>query len=167
MKPPHLDLPFFRWTRFVLGLGVAFTLLLAFFYLVKSRDFSSAGSALIAVSATYMAFAALLFSRASALPQGPSKVRSIYAAERIMQAIAFAFAGAIMGLVFFSCGSYFENAANIDSSKPHPWLLIFFVPLVFILWGYGAFLSALKVVSREFFHPLSTRDIARRIRAKR
>lgn len=82
-----------------------------------------------------------------------------------MQAVTFTLVGALLGVIFFACGRYFEEAAHIDSTKPHLWLLVFFLPLIFIMGGYAAFLAALKVVSREFFHPISTRNLARRIKA--
>lgn len=167
MRPSHLEWPLFRWTRFFLGGCAAFTLFVSFIYLVGTRDFSSAGSVLLAVLATYIAFASLLYSRAAALCSGPSKVRAMYSAERTMQAVTFTLVGALLGVVFFACGHYIEAAAHVDSAKPHPWLLIFFFPLMLVMWGYAAFLTALRVVSREFFHPIPVRDIVRRIKAKR
>ncbi|MDB5730182.1 MAG: hypothetical protein JWQ03_77 [Variovorax sp.] len=160
----HLEWPFFRWTRLVLKPGGGFTLLLAFFYIVATRDFRAAASVLVSVSVIYIAVAALFFNRARALPRGPNKVRSLYAAERATQAIAFTLVGALLGVVFFAWGSYFESAAKIDSSMPHPWLLIFFLPLIFVGWGYFTFALALRVISREFLYPLSAREIARRIK---
>lgn len=163
----HLEWPLFRWTSFIIGAGVAFTLLVAFFYLVITRDFYSAGSTIVAVSATYTALAALFFSRGAALPPGPSKVRSLYAAERTTQAITFTLVGVLQGVVIFSCGSYYENSMRLDSSQPQLWLAFFFIPLLFFVLGYRCFFAALKVICREFFHPLHTRDIARRIKSKR
>jgi hypothetical protein len=160
----HLEWPFFRWTRFVLEQGGGFTLLVAFFYIVATRDFRTAASVFVSISATYIAVAALFFNRARALPRGPSKVRSLYAAERATQAIAFTLVGFLLGVVFFAWGSYFESAANVTSSAPNPWLLVFFLPLIFVGWGYFSFVLALRVISREFLHPLSARDIARRIK---
>ena len=160
----HLEWPFFRWTRFVLEPGVGFTLLFAFFYTVATRDFRAAASVLVSISATYIAIAALFFNRARALPRGPSKVRSLYTAERATQAIAFTLVGLLLGVVFFAWGTYFESAEKVASSAPSAWLLLFFVPLMFIGWGYYSFVLALRVISREFLHPLSARDIARRVK---
>ena len=165
MKSMHLELPFFRWTRFVLEQGGGFTLLVAFFYIVATRDFRAAASVLVSVSATYIAIAALFFNRARALPRGPSKIRSLYVAERATQAIAFTLVGILLGVIFFAWGSYIESATKADSTAPHPWLLVFFLPLVFVGWGYFTFVLALRVISREFLHPLSARDIARRVKS--
>jgi len=167
MRPSHLEWPLFRWTRFFLGGCVAFTLFVSFIYLIATRDFSSAGSVLLAVLATYIAFASLLYSRAAALCSGPSKVRAMYSAERAMQAVTFTLVGALLGVVFFACGLYIEAAFHIDPSKPHPWLIVFFLPLMLVMWGYAAFLTALRVVSREFFYPIPVRDISRRIKCRK
>ena len=160
----HLEWPFFRWTRLVLEQGVGFTLLVGFFYIVATRDFRTAASVLVSISATYIAVAALFFNRARALPRGPSKVRSLYIAERATQAIAFTLVGLLLGVAFFAWGTYFESAAKVTSSTPRPWLLIFFVPLLFVGWGYYSFVLSLRVIAREFLHPLAARDIARRLR---
>lgn len=164
MRPSHLEWPFFRWFRFVLGAGIGFTLLVAFFYIIANRNFNVAASVLASVSATYIAIAALFFNRARALPRGPSKVRSLYIAERATQAIAFTLVGFLIGVAFFAWGSYFESASGVTSSVPRPWLLLFFVPLMFVMWGYVSFTFALRVVAREFLHPLAAREIARRVK---
>lgn len=164
MKPPHLEWPFYRWLRLFLEVGLGFTLLVAFFYLLGTRDFRAAGSTLVSVLVTYIAVGALFFNRARALPHGPSKVRSLYVAERATQATAFTLVGLLLGICLFAWGSYFEAARNIVQPAPHPWLLLFFIPLLFISWGYGAFALALRVIAREFLHPLTARSIARRIR---
>lgn len=164
MRPMHLEWPFFRWTRIVLEPGIGFTLLVAFFELVSSRDFRTAASILVSISATYIAIAALFFNRARALPRGPSKVRSLYIAERATQAVAFTLVGLLIGVAFFAWGAYFESATKVAPSTPKPWLLIFFGPLLFVTVGYISFVFALRVIAREFLHPLAARDIARRVR---
>ncbi|MCZ8227531.1 MAG: hypothetical protein O9249_00190 [Burkholderiaceae bacterium] len=160
----HLEWPIFRWIRLALEPGVGFTLLVAFFYIVATRDFRAAASVLVSVLATYIAVAALFFNRGRALPRGPSKVRSLYIAERATQAIAFTLVGLLVGVVIFAWGTYFESALKVSASSSQPWLLIFFFPLMLVLWGYISFVHSLRVIAREFLHPLSVRDIARRIK---
>lgn len=163
----HMRFNFFRWISFFTGLGIAFALFIAFFHLVATRDFTSAGAVYIAVAATYISLASLLYARHDALPPGPSKVRSIYAAERMMQGITFTLLGGLLAVAIFVGGSYFESGFKMDSTKPQVWLLLFFFPLILILWGYGGFFESLKIICREFGHPLTTYEIARRIRLKK
>lgn len=163
----HLEFNFFRWISFFIGLGIAFSLLIAFFYLVTTRNFTSAGAVLLAVAATYISLAALLYARHTALPAGPSKVRSMYAAERMMQAITFTLLGGLLATSLFVGGLYFESGLKMDSTEPQLWLFLFFLPLLLVLWGYVGFFESLKIICREFGHPLSAREIARRIRFKR
>lgn len=165
--PNHMEFNFFSLVKFFIGTGIAFSLFISFFYLVATRDFTSAGAILLAVAATYISLAALLYSRHDALPTGKNKVRSIYAAERMMQAITFTLLGGLLGVTLFVAGIFFESGFKIDSTKPQIWLLLFFFPLILILWGYAGFFASLKIICREFGRPLSTREIARRIRLKR
>lgn len=164
MRPMHLEWPLFRWTRLVLEPGTGFTLFAAFIYVVATRDFRAAASVFGSVLATYIAIAALFYNRGRALPGGPSKIRSLYAAERAAQAIAFTLVALLMGIVIFAWGTYFESALKVNSSSPQLWLLIFFFPLIFVGWGYFSFVLSLRVIAREFLHPLAARDIARRIK---
>lgn len=164
MRPMHLEWPLFRWTRVILEPGIGFTLFVGFIYVVVTRDFLAAASVFATVLATYIALAALLFNRGQALPCGVSKTRSLYAAERATQAIAFTLVGLLLGIVFFAWGIYFESALKVDSSSPQLWLFIFLFPLIFVGWGYFSFVLALRVIAREFLHPLTARKIARRIK---
>lgn len=160
----HLEWPIFRWTRLILEPGIGFTLFVGFIYVVATHDFRAAASVFATVLATYIAIAALFFNRGRALPRGASKTRSLYAAERATQAIAFTLVGLLLGIAIFAWGIYFESALKVDPSSPQPWLLIFFFPLIFVGWGYFSFGLSLRVIAREFLHPLTARKIARRIK---
>lgn len=164
MKSMHLEWPFFKWMRPVLEIGVGFTLFIGFVYLVRARDFRSAASVLASVLTIYVAIAALFFNRARGLPRGPSKIRSLYAAERATQGIAFTLVGTVAGIVIFAWGIYFEYSLHPAFPLVRIWPLLFILPLAFILWGYVAFTLALRVISREFLHPLSAKEVARRIK---
>lgn len=164
MRPPHLEWPLFRWFRPFLEIGGAFTFFAAFVYVAVTNQPQTAGAALVPVLATYIATAALFFNRARALPRGPSKVRSLYLAERATQAAAFTIVGIIIGTVVFAWGAWFESAAKISPSALNGWRGLYFFALLFIQAGYQCFTFALRVLAREFLHPISPRELARRIR---
>lgn len=160
----HLEWPLFRWFRVLLELGAALTFFVAFAYIVVTQELRTAGAALVPILATYIATAALLFNRARALPRGPSKVRSLYAAERATQATVFTIVGLILGVVIFAWGAWISAAMKTPSPAVAAWSFLYFVPLLFLQTGYQCFTLALRVVAREFLHPLGAKEIARRVR---
>src|SRR5262245_20288285 len=100
-RPIHVEWPLYRWIRWVLELGGGFTLFAAFYFVVTWQQFEAFAKVVIPILATYIATAALLYNRGRALPAGPSKTRSLYAAERAVQATLFTLVGAVIACVIF------------------------------------------------------------------
>jgi hypothetical protein len=144
--------------------GGAFGLFVALLHVVITKQYSVFVQGAVPVLATYLGTAALLYNRGRGLPKGPSKTRSLYAAERSFQALLFTLVGVALAATFIGWASWFGAFSPALANQPQPWELILFVPMIFVMWGYATYLLSLRAISREFLRPVSTREIAKRIR---
>lgn len=98
------------------------------------------------VLALQMAFAALLYNRARAVPSGPMQRRSLFAAEQAMtSAILFLF-GVLLSLL---------TVSGYVLLVPHPFarptaveiLTVLAIPFLLVLVSYGKFLTAIGAIN--------------------
>ncbi len=163
-RPLHLEWPLYNWVRWVLELGGGFTLFVAFLVVVFLQQFESFANVIVPILATYIAIAALLYNRGRALPRGPSKVRSLYAAERAVQATLFTLVGVAIGGVIFGWAHWFGLTLAKENGAKSAWGFVYFFALAYIMYGYISFLIGLRVIAKEFMRPLPPKEIARRLR---
>ncbi|HWI83642.1 hypothetical protein [Ramlibacter sp.] len=150
--------------QWMLHLGGGFTLFVAFLLVVLLQQFEAFAKVIVPILATYIAVAALMYNRGRALRKGPSKVRSLYAAERAVQAALFTVVGAAIGAVIFGWAYWFGLSVQKDGGAKNAWVLIYSLPLLYIMAGYTSFLLGLRVIAKEFLRPLSAKEAARRLR---
>ena len=164
MRPMHLEWPVIRWIRLFLEAGGGFALTAAFYYVVDAGQFASFAAAAVPVIATYIATAGLLYNRARALPKGPSKTRSLYSAERAVQATVFTLAGIVIGTSIFAVVQWFHLSSLASTQRGGALLFAYLLPMAFVLSGYISFVIGFRAIAKDFLHPLGARDIAERIR---
>jgi hypothetical protein len=156
MKYIKLESLICRSIRKLFEVSGGFTLLVAFIFVLREQQYESFAKTIVPILATYIATAALLYNRGRALPKSPGKVRTLYAAERSVQATIFTLTGVVLGAIIFSFLKYFEaDLSMIDSMKNKPigpWLLVYLIPYTFILFGYIRFFSTSYF---EGFSPLN------------
>ena len=163
-RPMHIEWPLYRWFRFLLETGGGFALFVVFVVVVGQQQFETFATAAVPIIAIYFATSGLLYNRARALSRRPSKTRSLYAAERSTQATIFSLVGIIIGVSIFSLTAWFGLELNPSAGIRNAWALLYFVPLAFIMGGYRSYLFCIRAISKEFLHPLSAREISRRIK---
>lgn len=164
MKPPHLEWPIFRRIRWILEIGVGITLLGVFIYVVVLQQFETFAKAITPILATYIATASLFYNRGRSLRKGPSKNRSLYAAERSLQATLFTLIAIILGGSIFGCTQWFGLHISKEPSLTNLWIFVYFIPMAFIQFGYASFLFGLRVISKELLRPTTPRELAKRIK---
>lgn len=117
------------------------------------------------ILAVFFGFAALLYNRARAIPNGPEQRRTLYAAERALQATTLYFYALLLGSIITAIFSSF----NITTPELEPgavyWpLVIYFAPAMLALFAFGCFMFSLRAISHRKLRPVKTREIMRRIR---
>src|SRR5687768_14589764 len=83
---------------------------------VLTRDLKPLAAFCLPVLVIFYGFASVLFVRGRALAAGPWQVRSLYAAERAMQATVWYLLGIILGVTVYGLLRYFK--APFESNEP-------------------------------------------------
>lgn len=130
-------------------------------YLAYERSDVWSLAVLLAPTLTVLfGFTSLLYNRARALPQGREQLRSLYAAERSMQATVLFFIGSAVG------GLGAALAYAYGSSKLTFPTFLFMSGLLIVLYAFGCFFFAFRTVSHKLFQWVSMRKMARSVRGK-
>lgn len=163
-RPAHLEWPIFSWIRLFLRFGGHATLLIIYLNVIETHEYKIAVQSFVPILATYLTTAGLLYNRARALPSGKHKTRSLYAAERSTQAFVFSVLGILISAIVFAIGVSLGIAEFRTMRITSWWILVYIAPLTFIQYGYASYALSLGTVSKDFLHPLTPREIAKRIR---
>lgn len=150
--------------------GTIETLCLAFFYSYSSQYLFSFQIAPLAtlclpVLAVFFGFTALLYNRARAIPNGPEQRRTLYAAERAMQATTLYFYALLTGAILTAIFS----AANLAPSKSqsgaiHYPFIFYLIPAMLALFAFATFIYALRAIGHRKLRSIKIREIMKRIR---
>lgn len=115
------------------------------------------------ILAILFGFSALLYNRSRALQPGPAQRRSLYAAERALQATVLFILGLATGAIIATIIT--ELKLNILPPKAESYLLlIFFVPILLILNSFSAFFFSFRAISHGMVRLVNTRKMIRKIR---
>lgn len=112
----------------------------------------------------FFGFASLLFIRGRSLAKGSAQFRSLYAAERTVQAALWHLGGIILGTILYAMLVRFgvkpdaasEGAAGL-------WLLLFLAPYALMQIGLLTFLRAVWAVAPQFFRSVGPLELRRRV----
>lgn len=117
------------------------------------------------ILAVFFGFTALLYNRARAIPNGPEQRRTLYAAERALQATTLYFYALLVGAILTAIFSAF----NLTPPKSESGVIYFpfafyFVPAMLALFAFGCFMFSLRAISHRKLRSVKTREIMKRIR---
>ncbi len=161
---PHLEWRFFKWFEWFLKLGGCYRLVMVYVHVLVEGKYDILAKAVTPILATYITIAALLYNRARGLSSKASKMRSLYAAERLFQGVIFTLVGVLIGGIYYGLLLFFGIIISKGSGLLEPWSWFYLIPFILILLGYICFLSALHAISKQFLRQLSAREIASRIK---
>lgn len=156
----RLTLRLFFFTIFSLGSAIFFSTM--HHYLVQ-KEFFYLATLCFPILAILFGFSALLYNRSRALHPGPAQRRSLYAAERALQATILFASGLAIGAIIATI----TLQLKIDTGGYGPdskLLLIFFIPIILILFSFGVFLLSFRAISHGMLKPVTTREMLKRIR---
>ena len=131
---------------------------------VFTVDFKPLAALCLPIIAVFFSFSSLLFIRGRSLAKGRGQMRSLYAAERAMQATIWYLFGIILGTSLY--GILMRFGVMFDPSEPSPdglWLLLFLAPYAFMQIGLVCFMRAVWVITPHFFRRLGAFELARRV----
>jgi len=130
---------------------------------LMSNQFLYLATLCLPILAILFGFSALLYNRARAFQPGPVQRRSLYAAERAMQAT-------ILFLLGISSGAIIATIAwqlKVDFSnppEPNAILPFFIIPIMLVLFSFGSFFFAVQAISHRMVKVLTPRELLRRAR---
>jgi hypothetical protein len=125
---------------------------------VLSADFRPLVALTAPLLVVFYGFSSVLFVRGRALAAGPWQARSLYAAERAMQATVLYLLGILLGLIVYT----FLKRAGVLSEAP--WLLLFLAPYALMQGALLAFLRGLWALAPDLFRHAGMLAVVRRVR---
>lgn len=131
-------------------------------YLLR-KDYLSLGAVCFPVLAVLFGFTSLLYNRSRALQPGAAQRRSLYAAERGLQATLLFVVGVASGSIIATITETlnFELTRKPETSTT---LLVYFIPIILVLYSFSCFFFALRAIAHGTVRMIDTRKLSRRIR---
>ena len=139
-----------------LELALALVFLTAVAHHVTRSDFRPLVGMAIPLMMVFYGFASVLFVRGRAMAPGLWQTRSLYAAERAMQATIWHLVGMLLGLVVYSALQHLALAG--------PWLALYLAPYALMQFALICFLRGIWALAPDLFRPGGVLAVARRIR---
>lgn len=148
----------------LLELAFALVFLTMVVHHVIAYDFRPLLAFCAPILVVYYGFASLLFVRGRSLPAGPAQTRSLFGAERAVQATLWHMLGIIVGVALYGCLWYAGFAFDqSDPSLAGLWLLLFLLPYALMQIGLLCFMSAIWTITPQFFRRVGTLEMGRRV----
>jgi hypothetical protein len=136
----------------------------AVFHHVYTLDFKPLAALCLPILAIFFTFTSLLYIRGRSLARGRHQFRTLFAAERSMQATVCYLAGIVIGTSFYGLLHHF--AFSFDPADPTVaglWLLTFLAPYALMQAGFILFMRAAWIIGPQFLWGVSRYDVWRRI----
>lgn len=115
------------------------------------------------VLAVLFGFSALLYNRSRALQSSAAQRRSLYAAERALQATILFVLGVGSAAIIATIISVLGLDITNTPQSPRL-LLLFFIPIMLVVFSFGAFYLALRAISHGMVRSIGLRPFMKRIR---
>jgi hypothetical protein len=147
-----------------LEVALALVFLAAVAHHVYTFDFKPLAAFCIPILVVYFGFASLLYTRGRSLANAKGQARSLYAAERAMQAAIWHLFGIILGTCLYA--ALVRAGVTFNPSEPSAdgiWLLLFLFPYALMQIGLLCFMRALWAITPQFFRRVSMFELRRRI----
>ena len=147
-----------------LALGFALVFLAAVAHHVYRLEFKSLAAFCLPILLLFFAFASLLYNRGKALAKGKGQTRSLYAAERAMQAAIWHLLGIVLGISLYAALNH--SGMDLDTDQPslaRLWLLVFLAPYVLMQIGLTTFMRAVWIITPQFFRRVDAFELRRRV----
>ncbi|MBP5070172.1 hypothetical protein [Pseudomonas chlororaphis] len=150
----------FYFLMFSLGATIFFG---AMNHYLQRKDYLYLGGLCFPVLAILFGFTSLLYNRSRALQPGAAQRRSLYAAERGLQATLLFMVGIASGAIIATITEFLKIDTSNTPEVPKT-LLVYFAPIMLTLYSFSAFFFALRAVSHRTVRLVNIRTLARMVR---
>lgn len=152
----------FAFRSLEIAFGIVFLVAIADH--VLRADFRPLVALGVPLLVVFYGFASVLFVRGRALADGPWQTRSLYAAERAMQATVWYLVGILLGAIVYVAtkrlGATFDPAApTLDAL----WLLLYLAPYAFMQAALSSFIRGMSALGPDLFRLAGPLALARRV----
>ena len=160
----------FRRTRAlrILFAALAFGMSLAFFaafaYHAYRLDFKPMTALGLPILLVFFGFGSLFFIRGRSLAKGGAQMRSLFAAERAVQAAVWHLSGIMLSTVLYAL--LMRTGVALQSSAPWLvalWGVLFLLPHALMQIGLLTFMRALLIVAPQLFRKVGAFELRRRL----
>lgn len=150
------------WSTLQLSAGSVF--FGAVFHHVYTWNFRPLAALGLPILAVFFTFTSLLYFRGRSIARGSDQFRTLFAAERSMQATVCYLAGIVLGVSIYGL---FQNF-GLSFDPNHPTLaglclLVFLAPYALMQTGFVLFIRAASIVGPQFLWGVSSYAVWRRI----
>ena len=149
---------------FIPNLTAIFFFTILSYFLFRFNIVTLAGVC-IPILAIFFGFTSLLYNRARALPSGAEQRRSLYAAERAMQATILYFLGLLIAASLTILLLYFDYSPTTPQPGHinHPFQF-YFLPIILMAIASKVFVYSLQAVANRLLRRASMRRLIQRLK---
>jgi hypothetical protein len=123
---------------------------------VVNLDFKPLAALCLPILVIYFGFASLHYTRARSLPKGVPQTRSLYAAERAVQATVWHLMGIVLGISLYALLTHLGAAEGL-------WRLLFLAPYALMQVGLVCFTRALRAIAPDLLRWVGPLELVRRV----
>lgn len=148
----------------MLAAGMSMAFFAAFAYHAYRLDFRPMTALGLPILLVFFGFGSLFFIRGRSLAKGGAQMRSLFAAERAVQAALWHLSGIMLGTVLYALLVRFGVA--LEGSEPWLvvlWALLFLAPHALMQVGLFTFMHAVRVVAPQLFRKVGAFELRRRV----
>ena len=148
----------------VLAVGMSIAFFAAFAHHVYRFDFKPMTALGVPILLAFFGFASLFFIRGRSLAKGSAQFRSLFAAERAVQAAVWHLAGIMLSTVLYAL--LMRSGVALETSETWLvalWALLFLAPHALMQVGLWTFMRAVLIVAPQLFRPVRAFEARRRV----
>lgn len=148
----------------VLAFGMSLAFFSAFAHHAYRLDFKPMAALGLPILVVFFGFGSLFFIRGRSLARGSAQFRSLFAAERAVQAALWHLAGIMLSTVLYAL--LMRSGVALGAAAPWLvalWALLFLAPHALMQIGLFTFMRAVLVVAPQLFRKVGAFELRRRV----
>jgi hypothetical protein len=153
-----------RITFNALAAGMSMAFFAAFAFHAYRLDFKPMAALGLPILLVFFGFGSLYFIRGRSLARGSAQMRSLFAAERAVQAAVWHLSGIMLSTVLYAL--LMRSGVALHTSEPWLvglWAVLFLLPHALMQIGLYTFMRALFIVAPQLFRKVGAFELRRRL----